>query len=472
MTDKVTPPISDEEKALRDEIVQSESQMDSLEQKLKDVSGELDAFSGKGQEIRVLAQVCGSLEELQQLGASKLFWGEQSDSSVQEQHLQIAQQSIDAFAAEVAKVEERRETILGKIGNHNEQMDVLAYDLKDLMAQEERSKAEWIVENDEHDVAYRSQIMPWARGGEEDQRFRRSLVASIAACLLIGLLSQIVDIPIPERAELIKVPERVVRLIREERAEPPPPVVVEERFEPEEPDVEPEPMLVEELPDEVAPVQTQDPVVADVPQPDTREQVKSKGILAFRESFAGRAMTRPTAQLGANARVSTAGGDAVGRPERSMVTTSAPGSSGGINLSNISRDVGTGGGGGIGGVDVIQATSSIGGGDGPDRPLSGGMSAGRTDEEIQIVFDRYKSALYRLYNRELRKDPTLRGQLVLRLTIEANGSVSLCQLQSTDMNAPALADQVVTRVGSFDFGAKEDIGAITIIYPIDFLPAA
>ena len=156
-----------------------------------------------------------------------------------------------------------------------------------------------------------------------------------------------------------------------------------------------------------------------------------------------------------------------------MVTTSAPGSSGGINLSNISRDFGGGGGGdGIGGVQVARVSSSIGGGDGPDRPLAGGALAGRTDEEIQIVFDRYKAALYRLYNRELRKDPTLRGQLVLRLTIEPDGSVSLCELHSTNMDAPLLADQVVTRVSTFDFGAKEDIVAITIIYPIDFLPAA
>jgi hypothetical protein len=40
------------------------------------------------------------------------------------------------------------------------------------------------------------------------------------------------------------------------------------------------------------------------------------------------------------------------------------------------------------------------------------------------------------------------------------------------MDAPALADQVVQRVTTFDFGAKEDIAAVTIIYPIDFLPAA
>ena len=117
-----------------------------------------------------------------------------------------------------------------------------------------------------------------------------------------------------------------------------------------------------------------------------------------------------------------------------------------------------------------RVESSIGGGEGPDRPLSAGVAAGRTDEEIQIVFDRYKAALYRLYNRELRRDPTLRGQIVLKLTIEPDGSVSFCELQSSDMDAPALAQQVVDRVKTFDFGAK-DVAAVTIIYPIDFLPA-
>ena len=87
-------------------------------------------------------------------------------------------------------------------------------------------------------------------------------------------------------------------------------------------------------------------------------------------------------------------------------------------------------------------------------------------------FCRYKAALYRLYNRELRNDPTLRGQIVLRLTIEPDGSVSMCALQHSDMNAPDLAAQVVERVRTINFGAKEDIQALTIVYPIDFLPAA
>jgi len=309
--------------------------------------------------------------------------------------------------------------------------------------------------------------MPWARGCEEDDRFRRSLAASLLVSIAVGLLVSVIELPILESSADIELPERIAKLVREERRLPPPEVVDEPIILDEE---LPEPELAEEQPPVEQPELTEEPLVAEVEQPETREQVKSKGILAFRESFANRASIRPTAQLGSQARFTNAGENAVGRPVRSMVTTSAPGSSGGINLGDISRNIG-GGGQAIEGGQIMQVASSIGGGEGAGRPLSGGRSAGRTDEEIQIVFDRYKAALYRLYNRELRKDPTLRGQLVLRLTIEPDGSVSLCQLRSSSMDAAVLAQQVVDRVRAFDFGAKDDVVAMTIIYPIDFLPA-
>ena len=159
-----------------------------------------------------------------------------------------------------------------------------------------------------------------------------------------------------------------------------------------------------------------------------------------------------------------------GRPQRSLVSIQGPGGSGGIDIGALSRDVG-GGREGIEGVEVARATSSIDAISGPDRPLSDGPGLSRTDEEIQIVFDRNKAALYRLYNRELRRDPTLKGQMVLRITIQPDGSVSLCELQSTDMETPQLSAQVLARVKTFGFGAKDGIPAITILYPIDFLPA-
>jgi hypothetical protein len=209
-----------------------------------------------------------------------------------------------------------------------------------------------------------------------------------------------------------------------------------------------------------------------------QKTVEKAGILAFRDKFASLAKDKVAPRLGADARFSDA--DDVSRASsRSMLTTNAPGSSRGINLASLSRSVGgggpggPGGGGGIHGVQIGRATSSIASIGGGGRPLArGGPGPSRTDEEIQIVFDRYKASFYRLYNRELRRDPTVQGQMVLRLTIEPDGSVSMCKLQSTDMDAPDLAAQVVNRVRTINFGAKEGVRSLTIVYPIDFLPAA
>jgi hypothetical protein len=221
------------------------------------------------------------------------------------------------------------------------------------------------------------------------------------------------------------------------------------------------------------------------PGPDAAEQQQQKvgraGILAFKEQFASLATDQVAPRLGADARYGAA--DDVGRSSsHSVLTTNTPGSSGGINLASLNRSVGGGGGGGggaigrggAGGVSIGRATSPISAiGGGADRPKArGGPGLARTDEEIQIVFDRYKASFYRLYNRELRNNPTLKGQMVLRLTIEPDGSVSMCVLQKSDMDAPDLATQVVERVKSINFGQKEGVQAVTIVYPIDFLPAA
>jgi hypothetical protein len=231
------------------------------------------------------------------------------------------------------------------------------------------------------------------------------------------------------------------------------------------------------------------------PPVEPKPKVGNAGILAFKDKFASLAQDNVVVPLGADARHVAA--DDVGRPSaRSLLTSSTPGSSGGINLASLSRSVGGGGGGGggggnggggvggrgaggngggeggIGGVGVGRAVSPISPITGADRPKArSGPGAARTDEEIQIVFDRYKASFYRLYNRELRNNPALKGQMVLRLTIEPDGSVSMCALQSTDMDAPDLATQVVSRVRTINFGAK-DVPAVTIMYPIDFLPAA
>lgn len=465
--------MSTEEQALRERIDETRQNLAGLEQELETVDGELEALSAKRHQFELLNQVCGSLEELEQLGAATLFWGRSSDPSRTAEHLGKVRQQLEHFSAHIAKIDQRRQSIVERISAQNESLGVLGDDLIDALEEEESRQAEWIIERPEDPIPHRPQVMPWMRGVEEDWRFRRALAGSVAGAMLLAFVLRFVELPIPERAQLMEVPERVARLIRE-APEPAPQPAIEQPVpdEPErQPEPEPPPQFAEDTPPEPTPESVTEP--APKQEASVKEQVQAKGILAFRESFSNRAQARPSAQLGSQARLGNAGDAAVGRPQRAMVTTTAPGSSGGINLADISRNVGGGGGQQIAGVQVTQIASSIGGsGGGADRPLAGGQSAGRTDEEIQIVFDRYKASLYRLYNRQLRNDPTLRGQLIVRLTIEPDGTVSLCRLESSDMNAPTLVEQVMDRIRGFDFGAKQGIVAMTIIYPIDFLPAA
>ena len=446
---------------LRQELRQARGELERLVRDLYAVDQELEGMETERSQFRLVQDACRALDELDDMGAGDLFWGGRTAGGNAGDHIRLVRGRIDAFEKRLDQIEERRQSIVYEIQVQEDSTDVIAGEVLEVEHLEQQRKLEWQIERDVDDIPIRPSIMPWVHGGEEDQRFRKALAVSILRSLVLGIILQLVEVPIPERWQVLEEQDRLTQLIREDV---PPPAAIEEA----------KPTPVEEpLPTEAS----EEPLIAEEstpqadPAPAPKSEAKSKGILAFRDKISGLATNRAVARLGANARINDSGGGKTGLPERSMVTSQVPGSSGGINVASLSRDTG-GSGNSMGGVEVTQATSTIGSGGGSDRPLSsGGAGLRRTDEEIQIVFDRHKAALYRMYNRELRKNPTLKGQLVLRMTIEADGSVSLCELKSTNMKSPTLSAQVVERVKTFDFGAKEGISAVTIAYPIDFLPA-
>jgi outer membrane biosynthesis protein TonB len=462
------------EEPLREQIDRVESKLGGLTNHLSVVDGELSELRPKREQYELVQNVCDSLERLRALGVSSMFWGEHADEREAERHLGEVRERLGAFTEQVEVIEGKRQALLDDIKQGYEVLHLLEGDLFEVQEEEQERRREWIVEREVGPVDQRPQRMPWSRLGEDDSRFRRSLSTTLLIAIVAGVVTPLIPLPTPEPEETLELPERVVRFIElgDRRPLPPPPAVEEK---PEAPEPTPEPLLASE------PTPEAPPAAAPAPEPEVapRQRAEDAGILAFRESLATIAERRPAAQIGSAARVSNAGAGDGRLPTRSLVTSLAPGSSGGINLASLSRQVGGdgGGAGSLAGVEAGRVASTIGGGTGPGGAAGtgdhawAGAAAGRTDEEIQIVFDRYKASLYRLYNRELRNVPTLRGQMVLRLTIEPNGVVSFLELVSSDMDAPALAAQVLERVRTFDFGAK-DVAAITIVYPIDFLPAA
>jgi outer membrane biosynthesis protein TonB len=456
------------EQPLLARIDATEEQLGGLEQALLAVEGELANLTGRREQYRLLADACTTLEALAKLGAADKFWGSPFDEAAVDKRLGDARRRLGEFADEVRVAEDKRSALLDNIKQGSEVLSILEGDLLDAQEDEFQKSLEWSVDREIGPVPDGPALL-WARGGEEDLRLRKSLTSSLLVAGLVALLLPLVRLPAPDVTLVEKVPERIVRFIELDRRKPIPAPI--EQPKPK----EPEPVVAEQR---LADTPKAAPKPADEPKPveAPRQRAEHAGILAFRESLATIAERRPAARLGAQARVGNAG-ESNSAPSRSLITSLARGGSGGINVASLSRDVGGdgGGGGSLDGVEVGRVADAIGGSPsagGPNGTRSGeGAIAGRTDEEIQIVFDRYKAALYRLYNRELRNDASLRGQVVLRLTIEPDGSVSMCRLQSTDMRAPALTEQVVERVKTFAFGAK-DVPAITIVYPIDFLPAA
>jgi hypothetical protein len=273
-------------------------------------------------------------------------------------------------------------------------------------------------------------------------------------------------LPAPDENKAVEIPENLVRLVKKET---------------------PQPLPTEKRPEE-QPRETESKASGSGPKSpgtaEARKKAEGSGVLAFKESFSDLLGGDSGAKLGSAARISTQGGKASGSSGRNLVIAQAGSGSSGINTSGLSRQVGTGSGNGsdggrgngLGGVGFSRVTSNIGsggdGGGGDGRPLSDGPGPSRTDEEIQIVFDRYKATLYRIYNRELRTNPLLKGKMMLRISIKPDGTVSLCKLESTNMDAPALVKEVLARVERFNFGAKAGVPTTTILYPIDFLPAS
>ena len=133
-----------------------------------------------------------------------------------------------------------------------------------------------------------------------------------------------------------------------------------------------------------------------------------------------------------------------------------------------------GGAGGGGPGATTQGNPGRGGGGGPGAggtlQRGGSGKASRSIEEIKLVFERNKGAIYAIYNRALREEPALQGRVVLELKIAPAGQVTDLRIVSSELRSTDLERKLLARIKSFDFGAK-DVDFMTVTWPVDFLPS-
>jgi TonB family protein len=296
---------------------------------------------------------------------------------------------------------------------------------------------------------YRLYDLPWSPTEEMEQRFRKILRNLFILFAILAVLIPLLPVPERSRVQAPDIPDRIVKLVLEKKAPPPPPP----------------PKIEEKKPEPVKPVEQPKPQ----PRPqNAREKAQQSGLLRLQDQLADLRDNSVLDKAAMTKNLTGKVGEAT-RSERSLITSKVGGASGGINTAALSRGYG-GGAGSLTGHTTTQVTSSVlqQTQDGVQRG-SGSGKASRSEEEIALVFDRNKGAIHALYTRALRDKPDLQGKLVLELTIAADGSITRCEVVSSELNDPELERKLVARVKLFRFEAR-DVGAITVTKPIDFFP--
>jgi len=453
--------LSAREEKLVQELEQAREQLQAADRLAHEREADLRAHATGLPRIEVLGDLTKALDRLKEVGGTCPLYGDEIDQESYADALGRAKSEIDQYNEGLPAFEKALDDARRQVRKAIESVDSLTLKLekerqkrrRDALEAYRRQVAAEGFQAREGEQYFRSMAVPWGGVGPDDRRMRRLTLLVGLWTLLLAISVTNVIVPDIERAEEVKLPPRLAKLLIEREKVPPP---------------KPKPKVEERKAEEkkLKPRKK-------APKPTTkqqrlaREKARRSGLLAMSDAFDDLKDTAIEDKLGTQAKLTNRGQRAAAAT-RSIITSNVAASSGGIQTSSLSRGVG----GSLGSRQSTQVTSELADqvAASADRRLTRSGKASRTDEEIQIVFDRNKSALYRLYNRALREDPTLQGKVVLKLTIAPSGQVTMCTVLSSSMKAPALERKIAQRVKFFNFGAK-DVNAVTITYPIDFLPA-
>ena len=298
---------------------------------------------------------------------------------------------------------------------------------------------------------YREYELPWEGDPEASARFRKILRVLLIILVLLGILFPLLPRPAAPTTE--DVPQRLARVMLEEKPKPPPPPPTPK---PEEkPKIEPKVAMITPPP---------------VDQHQKAHEKAQKQLNQVKDELADLRDVMDLKPMETKNLSGAVGADA--HAERSLITSKVGAGSGGITSADSSRGFG-GGAGSLTGNTTTAVNSGIARGSVNNRtPTAGGGGGkpGRSAEEVALLFDKNKGRIYSLYARALRDNADLHGKVVLEFTIAPGGEVTMCRVVSSELHDAELEQKIVAMVRLMQFG-KEDVDAVTITKPIDFFPA-
>lgn len=313
-------------------------------------------------------------------------------------------------------------------------------------------------------LSYNKLALGWQPDSQDKRQFY--IITAVVFVVMFGLAVavSVIDVPKKERRVRAPVPERVAKFITEKKKpEAPKP---KPKAEPK-PKPKPKPKVVRKTETEA---EKKKPLT--VSEKKARDKAEKSGLLALGGELADLIDTSAVdAMVGRKLKRYSKGAETAAGVNSDVLTANATTGSGGVSSEGYVASVGSTT---LSDRDIALVKQSLLKSDEVEREdKSATRERGpnvRSEEEVTIVFDQNKGKLYSIYNRERRKNPSLKGKIVLEITIAPSGKVTAVKMLSSELNDPSLERRLISRVKQFNFGAKE-VESVTVTYPIEFLPS-
>ena len=310
--------------------------------------------------------------------------------------------------------------------------------------------------------------LPWDNNDKSERNYWLILISLLLLTLIFSWFVATTILNDKAPRSKAEIPERFVKLVMEQKRKlvtpPPPPQIVEEKIE-----EKVEEKIEEKKPEIKQPDKPKQKEIVAVKPDGNREKAreKAKQNLAVFDVFADLRDSSTSKKVANSDNLSADVGEAK-TISRDMIVNNAKQSSGGVQISKASTNVGGAGleGGGSRQVSSNLAAEKVN----QTRSATGGGQAERPPENIELFMDRHKASFFTLYNRALRKDPSMQGEVIFRIVILADGRVSEASIISSELNNPKLERKLLTQIRAIRFTTMK-VATWKDNYRISFIPS-
>lgn len=319
-----------------------------------------------------------------------------------------------------------------------------------------------------------SQGLAWSNEQGERKRLLSIVCVVLPIFFLVTIYITWIDLPEQKREDLERLPPQLAKVVLKKKVQPPKPM---EKKEAPKPEPEPEQKVAEKP--KPKPKNAPVPKVAEKPKPKikakpeaiakAREKAKKSGVLAMSSQLSklnalAKSVKLETPKTMTSKPIARKSSDKLAQRVAASNTRSA-----GVDESQFNNET----------QEIVLAKHEVAQVDAIEEAAielaheeqqAVQQLALRTTEEVRKTMDANKSAIYSIYNRALRKKPSLQGLVTPELVIESNGLVSSCSVVESTLNEPKLESKICNRLRLVNFGDKSGVDQTTIRYPIELLP--